>query len=55
MILESFDGGRLREGGGLVERRRTEFFLSNLERESEMENEYFVPKHTYILLASKST
>jgi hypothetical protein len=46
---------RKREGVSFLERRRRKLFLSTLERESEMENEYFVPKHTYILLTCKST
>jgi hypothetical protein len=37
------------EGGGLLERRRREFFLSNLEKEREVEMNNVGPKNTYIL------
>jgi hypothetical protein len=53
LVLGSFDGRRLREGGGSRERRRREFFLSNLERERTRNYEDFGPKITYIPICVK--
>jgi hypothetical protein len=49
LILKEFEWIGRGEWGGLLERRRREFFLSNLEREREVEMNNFDPKDTYIV------
>jgi hypothetical protein len=49
LILEEFEWIGRGKGGGLLERERREFFLSNLERERKVEMNNFDPKNTYIL------
>jgi hypothetical protein len=53
LILEEFEWIGRGKGGGLLERRRREFFLSNLEREREVEINNLYPKTLINSLARK--